>query len=87
MTYVTTSIELKVARVETAEQSIVKAKATLTDGLLIVRDRRSGRRIMTVEAERMTAGDDAWRYGDVLVYRMSGCGCGGTRITDKETTT
>jgi len=87
----TTVTQLKVATVDTPTQRILKGKAVLAENHLTVYDRRSGRAVVDVDAVQSVAGEDVWTYrtpdgGVITVTQTGGCGCGGTVITDKETT-
>lgn len=71
-------VQLRVARIETPQGVIEKAKAKLAPGQLTVYDRRSGQVILDVQHDRVEQFGGVWAYGDVTVTRMTGCGCGGT---------
>lgn len=73
------TVTLDLARVVTPDTTYLKARAVLEPGRLVISDRRH-RELAVIEGERAELNRSRWTYGDVVVERMSGCGCGGTRV-------
>lgn len=78
------TVQLNVAEVVTPTQHIYKSIATLEDGKLTVKDRRSGRVLFERDAPVHQVSSSEWTYGeDVTVKKQTVCGCGGTRVTER----
>lgn len=74
--------EVKLCTVSSPTSLIVKARAELLSDQLRVMDRKRNI-ILVVDAPREETANGVWTYGDTIVTRTSGCGCGGTRIQQR----